>query len=147
MRYSGRAVELLLVEDNPADARLTQQALAQGTVVSHITVAPDGVEAMQFLRRETPRFARAPRPDLILLDLGLPRMSGREVLEEIKSDADLRRIPVMVLSGSQAADDLQCVYNLHANCYVRKPACMAQFVEVVRSIEQFWFGIVTLPAR
>ncbi|MGA2184119.1 MAG: response regulator [Bryobacteraceae bacterium] len=147
MQHSGRAVELLLVEDNPADARLTQEALAQGTVVSHVTVAPDGVEAMQFLRREPPQFASAPRPDLILLDLNLPRKNGREVLEEIKGDPGLRCIPVMVLSSSEAADDLQRVYNLHANCYIRKPACLGEFVELVRSIEQFWFGIVTLPTR
>lgn len=135
------------MEDNPADARLTQEALAQGTVVSHVTLAPDGVEAMRFLRRETPQFASAPRPDLILLDLGLPRKNGREVLEEIKGDPSLRRIPVMVLSGSEAVDDLQFVYSLHANCYIRKPACLDEFVAVVRSIEQFWLGIVTLPTR
>ncbi|MGA3027496.1 MAG: response regulator [Bryobacteraceae bacterium] len=146
MQHSGRAVEVLLVGDSPADARLTREALAQGTVVSHVTVVPDGVEAMQFLRREPPQFSSAPRPDLILLDLGLPRGNGHELLEEIKGDPGLRRIPVMVLSSSEAADDLWRVYNLHANCYIRKPVCLGDFVEVVRSIERFWLGIVTLPA-
>ena len=133
------------MEDNPADARLTQEALARTTMVSHVTVAQNGVDAMRFLRREPPQFASAPRPDLILLDLNLPRKTGHEVLEEIKGDPGLRRIPVMVLSSSQAAEDLQRVYNLHANCYIRKPAGLAELVEVVSSIERFWFGIVTLP--
>jgi CheY-like chemotaxis protein len=109
-------------------------------------VAQNGVDAMRFLRREPPQFASAPRPDLILLDLNLPRKTGHEVLEEIKGDPGLRRIPVMVLSSSEAADDLWRVYNLHANCYIRKPVCLGDFVEVVRSIERFWLGIVTLPA-
>jgi two-component system, chemotaxis family, response regulator Rcp1 len=147
MQHSGRTVEVLLVDHNPAEARLTEQAFAQGAMVSHVTVTPGGVETIQFLRREPPQFTGAPRPDLILLDLSAPRGNGRELLEEIKGDPDLRRIPVMVLSSSEAADDLRRVYNQHANCYIRKPAGLAEFVEVIRSIEQFWFEIVTLPAK
>jgi CheY-like chemotaxis protein len=146
MQHSWRAVEVLLVDGNSANTRLTQEALAQGAQMSHITVVGGENEALQFLRRETPRFARAPKPDLILIDLN-PRRDGRELLEEIKGDPCLRRIPVMVLSDSAEADDLQRVYNLHANCYIQKPAALAEFVEMIRSIERFWCGIVTLPTR
>jgi len=147
MQHLGRPVELLLVGDHPADAKLTEEALAQGVEIGHVTVAADSAQAMEFLRREPPHFSSAPRPDIILLDVGLPRANGHHLLEEIKSDPRLRRIPVMVLSDSATAEDLERVYSLHANCYIRKPARLADFVEVIRCIERFWFGIVTLPTR
>jgi|SRR5579884_3089333 len=139
-----RPIRVLLVEDNPADARLTREALAEGNVASELSIVADGVEAVRFLRREG-SYAHAPRPDLILLDLNLPRKSGREVLQEIKQDPDLRRIPVMVLTTSKAEEDLERAYSLHANCYIRKPVDLDEFLEVVRCIEHFWFTIVTLP--
>lgn len=144
MAVHSRPIEVLLVEDNPADVRLTEEAFKNGHVANHLNVVADGVEAMDFLRRQG-IFQTAPRPDLILLDLNLPRKSGREVLEEIKSDPHLRRIPVMVLSTSRADQDLASAYSLHANCYIAKPVDLDQFRNVVRSIEQFWFNIVTLP--
>jgi CheY-like chemotaxis protein len=136
---------LLLVCDNAADAQFIQQAFAQGKLPSHVTVAPDATEAMHFLSRETPRFVSAPRPDLILLDL---KLGGAEAfLGDLKSQPGLLRIPVMVLSGSASADDLERVYSLHANCYIRKPVDPAGFAAVVRSIEEFWLRTVTLPNR
>jgi chemotaxis family two-component system response regulator Rcp1 len=141
-----RPIEVLLVEDNPGDVRLTQEALREGKVINHLNVVNDGVEATDFLRR-LGRYATAPRPDLILLDLNLPRKNGREVLEEIKADPDLRRIPVMVLTTSKLDQDLYGAYNLHANCYITKPVDLDQFLNVVRSIEHFWFNIVTLPSE
>ena len=141
-----RPIEVLLVEDNPGDVRLTQEALREGKVINHLNVVNDGVEATDFLRRNG-RYASAPRPDLILLDLNLPRKNGREVLEEIKADPDLRRIPVMVLTTSKLDQDLQRAYNLHANCFITKPVDLDQFLNVVRSIEHFWFNIVTLPSE
>ena len=144
MAVHSRPIEVLLVEDNPADVRLTEEAFKDGRVSCHLSVASDGVEAMEYLRREG-KFQTAPRPDLVLLDLNLPRKSGREVLEEIKSDPHLRRIPVMVLTTSSAHQDLASAYSLHANCYITKPLDMDQFRSVVRSIELFWFIIVTLP--
>jgi CheY-like chemotaxis protein len=137
-------VEILLVEDNPGDVRLTQEALRESKLHNNLSVARDGVEALAFLRREGP-YATAPRPDLILLDLNLPRKDGREVLAEIKSDPHLRAIPVVVLTTSQAEQDIAQSYNLHANCYVTKPVDLEQFITVVQSIEGFWFSIVTLP--
>jgi two-component system, chemotaxis family, response regulator Rcp1 len=139
-----RPIEVLLVEDNPGDVRLTREALKEGKVRNNLHVAPDGVEALAFLRREGPH-AGAPRPDLILLDLNLPRKSGREVLEEIKADASLRQIPVVILSSSEAEQDILRAYDLHANCYVTKPVDLDQFITVVKSIEDFWFTIVKLP--
>lgn len=139
-----RTVEILLVEDNPGDVRLTQEALRESKLVNHLSVTRDGVEAMAFLRREG-EYATAPRPDLILLDLNLPRKDGREVLQEIKEDTSLRRIPVAVLTMSDAEEDIVKTYNLHANCYIRKPLDIDQFVKVVKSVENFWFVIVTLP--
>jgi CheY-like chemotaxis protein len=141
-----RPIEVLLVEDNPADVRLTEEAFKEGRVINHLNVVSDGVAAMQFLRREG-QFEHAPRPDLILLDLNLPKKNGREVLQEIKSDPALRRIPVMILSTSKADQDLHKAYNLHANCYITKPVDLEQFLNVVRSIENFWFNIVTLPSE
>ena len=143
---NGRAIEILLVEDNLGDARLTQEALREARVSNHMSLVRDGVEALAFLRREG-GFASAPRPDLILLDLNLPRKDGREVLAEIKGDERLRRIPVVVLTVSQADEDILRAYNLNANCYIAKPVDLEQFIKVVRSIEDFWLTIVKLPGE
>ena len=143
-RPHGRPVEILLVEDNPGDVRLTREALREGKVRNNLSVASDGVEAVAYLRREG-EHAHAVRPDLILLDLNLPRMDGREVLAEIKADPSLRNIPVVVLTSSQAEEDIVRAYDLHANCYVTKPVDLDQFIRVVESIEDFWFSIVKLP--
>ncbi|ATB35667.1 transcriptional regulator [Cystobacter fuscus] len=140
----GRPIEILLVEDNPGDVRLTIEALKEGKVSNRLSVARDGVEALAFLRREGPH-ASAPRPDLILLDLNLPRRDGREVLAEIKADARLRRIPVVVLTTSKAEEDILRTYDLHANCYINKPVDLDQFISVVRSIDDFWLSVVRLP--
>jgi len=136
-------VEILLVEDNPGDVRLTQEALRDAKVRNHIQVAGDGVEALALLRREGPH-AQALRPDLILLDLNLPKKSGREVLEEIKRDESLKHIPVVILTTSQAEQDILESYRLRANAYVTKPVDLEQFLRVVQSIEQFWLEIVKL---
>lgn len=141
-----RPIELLLVEDNPGDVRLTQEALREGKVRNHLHVAADGFEALAFLRREA-QYANAPQPDLILLDLNLPKKSGREVLAEIKADPALRRIPVVILTVSKAEEDVLKSYNLHANCYITKPVDLDQFIEVVKSIEDFWLTVVVLPPR
>ena len=143
-RAFDRPVEILLVEDNPGDVRLTQETLKEFTVLNHLSVVGDGVEAMAFLRRER-NFARALRPDLILLDLNLPKKDGREVLKEIKADQELKRIPVVVLTTSSAEQDILKMYDLHANCFITKPVDLDQFSEVVRSIEDFWFTTVKLP--
>ena len=140
----GDVIEILLVEDNPGDARLTREALRDGKVRNHLHVVPDGVEAMAFLRREG-RYADAPRPDLVLLDLNLPRKSGREVLADVKSDPALARIPVVVLTTSKADEDVAKAYEYHANCFITKPVDFEQFITVIRSIEEFWFTIVRLP--
>ena len=137
-------IEILLVEDNPGDERLTREALKEGKVYHKLHWAKDGVEAMEFLRRQG-RFKDAPRPDIILLDLNLPRKDGREVLEEIKSDDLLKRIPVVVLTTSKAEEDVVRTYNLHANCYVTKPVDLEKFMVVVKSIDVFWLTVVTLP--
>lgn len=139
-----RAVEILLVEDSPGDVRLTQEALKDSKLLNNLSVVRDGVEAMAFLRREG-NYAEAVRPDLILLDLNLPRKDGREVLQEIKFDDDLKRIPVVVLTTSANEKDILTTYNLHANCYITKPVDFMQFISVVKSIENFWFTIVKLP--
>ena len=139
-------IEILLVEDNPGDVRLTKEALKEGRFANLINVVVDGFEAMAFLRREG-KYANASRPDLILLDLNLPKKNGREVLAEIKADSDLKRIPVVVLTSSQAEKDIVATYNLHANCYITKPVDFEQFICVVRSIEDFWFAVVKLPPR
>jgi chemotaxis family two-component system response regulator Rcp1 len=139
-----RPVEILLVEDNPGDVRLTREALKEGKVRNNLHVAPDGVEALRFLRREG-EYAQAVRPDLILLDLNLPKKDGREVLEEIKADPALKSIPVVILTSSSAEQDILRSYRLHANCYVTKPVDLDEFITVVRSIENFWFTIVKLP--
>lgn len=141
-----RPVEILLVEDNPGDVRLTREALREGEVRTHLHVAPDGVEALKFLRREAP-YADSVRPDLILLDLNLPKKDGREVLQEVKADPSLRYIPVVVLTSSQAEQDIRRVYELHANCYVTKPVDLDHFIHVVHSIATFWFTVVKLPSE
>lgn len=141
----GTAIEILLVEDSPDDACLTVDALREGRVRNNVTVLEDGVEAMAFLRRQG-AYAAAPRPDLILLDLNLPRKNGREVLAEIKQDPSLRRIPVVIMTSSDDEKDILAAYNLYVNCYVTKPVDLDQFISVVKSIEHFWFSIVKLPA-
>jgi two-component system, chemotaxis family, response regulator Rcp1 len=140
----GRPIEILLVEDNPGDVRLTVEALKDGKVSNRLHVAMDGVEALAFLRQEGPH-AGAPRPDVILLDLNLPKKDGREVLAEIKADDHLRRIPVVVLTTSSSEQDILRTYDLHANCYITKPVDLDQFMDVVRSIENFWLSVVKLP--
>jgi len=145
-RPNGRPIEILLVEDNPGDVRLTVEGLNEGKVRNNLHVARDGVEALAFLRRQA-QFADAVRPDLILLDLNLPRKDGREVLAEIKSDADLKTIPVVVLTTSRAEQDVLNSYQLQANCYITKPVDLEQFITVVKSIEDFWLTIVTLPRQ
>jgi chemotaxis family two-component system response regulator Rcp1 len=139
-----RPIEILMAEDNAGDVRLTMEALRDAKVLNRMNVAADGVEAMAFLRREG-KFAGAPRPDLILLDLNMPKKDGREVLAEIKDDPDLRRIPVVILTTSTAERDIMESYNLHANCYIAKPVDLDQFLDVVKSIEDFWLTIVRLP--
>ncbi len=139
-----RPIEILLVEDNPGDVRLTQEALGEAKVRNNLAVARDGVEALSYLRREAP-FEDATRPDLVLLDLNLPRKDGREVLAEIKADPELRRLPVVVLTTSSAEKDVLESYNLYANCYITKPVDLDQFVGIVSSIEDFWLTIVKLP--
>ncbi len=139
-------IRVLLVEDNPGDVRLTREALKEAKVNNQLHVAEDGVEAMNFLQRKG-EYSDAPRPDLILLDLNLPKKDGREVLEEIKQDPELKRIPVVVLTTSQAEEDILRSYNLHANCYVSKPVDLDQFINIVKSIEDFWLTIVRLPSE
>jgi chemotaxis family two-component system response regulator Rcp1 len=146
MRVTSRSVEILLVEDNPGDVRLTLEALRDSKMSNNMNVVEDGVEAMAFLRQEG-EYANAPRPDVILLDLNLPKKDGREVLAEVKADENLRRIPVVVLTTSQAEEDILRSYNLQANCYVTKPLDLDQFIKVVRSIEEFWLTIVKLPPK
>jgi chemotaxis family two-component system response regulator Rcp1 len=139
-------IEILLVEDNPGDVRLTVEALKEGKVANKINVAVDGVEALAFLRREG-KYENAPKPDLILLDLNLPKKNGREVLAEIKMNTHLKCIPVVILTSSQAEKDIVTTYNLHANCYITKPVDFDQFIDVVKSIENFWFTVVKLPPK
>ena len=139
-----RPVDILLVEDSPTDVFLAREALEQAKVLNTLHVVSDGVEAMDYLHRRGP-YAGAVRPDLVLLDLNLPRKDGREVLAEIKADAGLKRIPVVVLTTSKAEEDILRAYGLHANCYVAKPVDFDRFAEVVKAIESFWFTIVSLP--
>jgi len=139
-------INILLVEDNPGDVRLTREALKETKVLNSLDVVHDGVEALTFLRREN-GYADAPTPDLILLDLNMPRKDGREVLAEIKSDDILRRIPVVVLTISEAEEDILKTYDLHANCYITKPLDLEKFAKVVKTIEDFWMTIVKLPPK
>ncbi len=140
----GAPVNILLIEDNPGDVRLTREALKEGKVLNNLVNVSDGVEALAYLRRQG-RYSDSTRPDLILLDLNLPRKDGREVLADIKADKDLRRIPVVVLTTSSAEQDILKAYDLHANCYITKPVGLEQFISVVKSIEEFWVAIVSLP--
>ena len=137
-------IEILLVEDNPGDERLTREALKEGKVYHKLHWCKDGVEAMEFLYRRG-KYKDVPRPDIILLDLNLPKKDGREVLQDIKSDETLKRIPVVVLTTSKAEEDVPRTYNLHANCYFTKPVSLEKFIVVVRSIDIFWLTVVTLP--
>jgi len=139
-----RPIQILLVEDSPSDAKLTLAALKMAKVVNQVSHVEDGVEAMEFLRRQG-KFTQAERPDLILLDLNLPRKDGREVLEELKADPDFQMIPVVILTTSQAEQDIIRSYKLHANCYITKPVNFERFLEVVQSIENFWLTVVELP--
>lgn len=146
MNPVGELVEILLVEDNPGDVRLTREAMKEAKVRNQLHVVSDGVEALAFLRRQG-AYSGAVRPHLILLDLNLPRKDGREVLAEIKQDTDLRRIPVVILTTSEAETDILKAYDLHANCYISKPVDIEQFLTVVKSIEDFWITVVKLPPR
>lgn len=146
MNNQGKPVEILLVEDNPGDVRLTIEALKEGKVRNNLSVARDGAEALDFLFKRG-KFQDAVRPDIILLDLNLPKKDGREVLAEIKADATLRRIPVVVLTTSRAEEDILKSYDLHVNCYITKPVDMNQFIDVVKAIDSFWFSIVQLPEK
>ncbi len=139
-----KPIDILLIEDNPGDVRLTIEGLKEGKVLNNLSVMSNGVEAMAFLRQEG-TYAKAPRPELILLDLNLPRKDGREVLAEIKNDDNLKRIPVVILTSSQAEQDIVKSYNLHANCYITKPVELDQFLGVIKNIEQFWLTVVKLP--
>jgi two-component system, chemotaxis family, response regulator Rcp1 len=141
-----RAVQILLIEDSPSDTQLTVEALREAKVGNHLSTVEDGLQAMRFLRREGP-YKDAPRPDLIMLDLNLPCKDGREVLTEIKSDEDLKTIPVVVLTTSRAEQDVLRSYELSANCYITKPVGFEEFIEVVRSIESFWLLVVSLPSK
>ena len=143
--YEG-SIQVLLVEDNPGDVRLTKEALKEGKLLNQLTVVGDGVEALSFLRKEG-KYADALPPELILLDLNLPKKDGREVLAEIKADPKLRRIPVVVLTTSSAEEDILKIYDLHANCYITKPVDLEQFMGVVKSIEDFWVSVVKLPSH
>jgi len=143
-KNEGRPIEILLVEDSPSDTDLTLEALRDFKVRNHVNVVEDGVVALQFLRRQG-AYAEAPRPDLIMLDLNLPRKDGREVLAEIKGDDKLKTIPIVVLTTSRADQDILRAYQLNANCYITKPVDFNQFLQVVRSIESFWLFVVTLP--
>ena len=144
MGKTAKPIEILLVEDNPGDVRLTQEVLRDGKMNNNLYVAKDGVDAVTFLRREG-AYTDAPVPDMILLDLNLPKKDGREVLAEIKADPLLKRIPVVVLTTSKAEQDIHKAYDLHANCYITKPVDLDQFIRVVTSIENFWLTIVKLP--
>lgn len=141
-----RPIEILMVEDNPGDVRLAREAMKEAKLGNCLNVVNDGVEALAYVRREG-RYADVPRPDLILLDLNLPRKDGREVLAELKSDPDLRKIPVVVLTTSHAHQDIERSYDLHANCYITKPVDFVQFMRVVQQIDAFWVHVVTLPGQ
>ena len=145
-RLAGEPIRILLVEDNPGDARLTMEALRDAKVRNSVAVVEDGEEAMAYLRRQG-RHAEALRPDIILLDLNLPKKDGREVLAEVKADPDLKRIPIVIMTTSTAEEDILRSYNLHANCYVTKPVDFDQFIKVVRALDDFWLSIVKLPPQ
>lgn len=141
-----KPIDILLVEDSPTDVLMTREALEFSKVMNRLFTVEDGVQAMEFLRRKG-KYAEVPRPDLVLLDLNLPRKGGREVLAEIKADPALKSIPVVILSTSKADEDIAKSYDLHANCYVAKPVEFYKFAEVIQSIREFWFGVVSLPRQ
>jgi len=143
-KKTGKPIEILLVEDNPGDIRLTQEAMKDAKVLNKLHVVRDGVEALAFLRRQG-KYAKSVHPDLVLLDLNLPKKDGREVLAEIKEDPNLKSIPVVVLTVSKAEEDIIRSYELHANCYITKPVDLERFLEVVKAVEDFWLTIVKLP--
>lgn len=145
-KKSMRPIEILLVEDNPADVRLTQEVLKEDKILIHLSVVSNGVEALSFLRQEG-KYKNAPRPDLVMLDLNLPRKDGREALAEIKTDENLKIIPVVVFTISGTEEDILKSYNLHANCYITKPVNLDQFIKIVKLIKDFWFTIVKLPPK
>jgi chemotaxis family two-component system response regulator Rcp1 len=146
MKNGKKQVEILLVEDNPADVRLVREALKDSKILNNLSVVGDGVEAIAFLRKKG-KYASSPRPDLVLLDLNLPKKNGREVLAEVKADEKLKRIPVVVMTVSDDEKDILLTYNSHANCYIKKPLDFEQFNQIVHSIENFWFTIVCLPPK
>jgi len=146
MENRGTPIEILLVEDNPGDVRLTLEALKESKLHNNISVVKDGADALSFLRQEG-KYAASPRPDIVLLDLNLPKKTGIEVLTEIKSDEDLKTIPVVILTTSKNEEDIFKTYKYHANCYVTKPVDFEKFLTVVRSIENFWLNIVKLPHK
>jgi CheY-like chemotaxis protein len=143
---NGKVIEILLVEDNPGDARLTQEAFRDSKVANNLHVVSDGALAMEFLRRQGP-YAKAPRPDIVLLDLNLPKMDGRQVLAAMKSDPALKSIPTVVLTTSEAEQDIAQSYQLHANCYLTKPVDLEKFLKIIRCIEDFWLSFVKLPSK
>jgi two-component system, chemotaxis family, response regulator Rcp1 len=143
-RASARPIQILIVEDNPADARLVREVMRDSKILNEIHWVPDGVEALAFLRKQG-KYADMPRPSLMFLDLNMPRKDGREVLREVKEDPELRRIPVVVMTSSQTEEDIARAYDHHANCYVRKPIDFDQFHQVVKDLENFWFSTVELP--
>lgn len=145
IKDDAKPVEVLLVEDNPGDVRLTKEAFRDGKMRNNLSVVGDGVEALALLRQEG-KYGNAVRPDLVLLDLNMPKKDGREVLEEIKQDPDLKRIPVVILTTSAAEQDILKTYDLHANCYITKPVDLEQFITIVKSIEDFWLTLVKLPS-
>ncbi|WP_119460853.1 response regulator [Rhodospirillaceae bacterium SYSU D60014] len=140
-----RPIDILLVEDNPGDVRLTKEALKESRILNNLYFARDGVEALAFLTQQEP-YQEVPRPDLILLDLNLPRKDGRELLAEIKQHQELKRIPVVILTTSEAEQDILKTYELHANCYITKPVDLDKFVDIVKGLEEFWLSIVKLPS-
>jgi chemotaxis family two-component system response regulator Rcp1 len=144
MQTTKSSINILLAEDNPADVRLTQEAFKDGKISNNLFVVNDGIEAMAFLRKEN-KYKDVPYPDLFLLDLNMPRMDGREVLKEVKSDPNLKQIPIIILTTSDAEADILKSYELHANCYITKPVDFEKFITVVKQIEEFWFSIVRLP--
>lgn len=144
--YEQRPIEILLVEDNPGDVKLTREALKENKMANNLHVVGDGEQAMDFLH-QSGVYVNKPRPDVILLDLNLPKKDGREVLAEIKEDDDLKQIPVVILTMSQSEEDILTSYDLHANCYITKPLDMNQFIHVVKTINNFWFSIVKLPSK
>ncbi len=141
-----KVFDLLVVEDNPGDARLTREILNNNGISSNLYIVNDGVEAMEFLRNKG-KFVKSPKPDLIIMDLNLPRKDGREVLAEIKVDEDLKHIPIVIMTISQAEDDILKSYKLHANCFITKPIDLNHFIKVIKSIEEFWFSVVKLPPK